>query len=406
MASTSSVIAPESVPPTVAEVTVYEKIIELMNTFKKTHAFRSAIELGVFKAVHGAARSAHDIGARCEVHDSTKLIALLDLLAAEGILKRCTRGEGEEAVILYENNPGADLLLGDEALPNYAAHLGTMLGETQAEMARWANLTEILKTGAVKEKPQQHSHSHGHKSTADDGAEHGEEKKKVRNCHAVDDNDKATTEEEEEWSKLYEMFEGFMRIGFNVVAEKFDFSRFTHVVDIGGGTAQLSRILCRRYKNLNCTNFDLPRMLPCAEKRMAEIGADVADRVRLVGGDCFKDDLPTPVDAVIIANVMHGFDNDELRSQLVQKAHDALSPGGVFIVIEDIINPDHSNESALLWQLSMDVMIASADQGHKHHHTMLTLDGLSGWLKAAGFHRQPQVIPLVGSMQAVIATKA
>ena len=51
---------------------------------------------------------------------------------------------------------------------------------------------------------------------------------------------------------------------FHALAEKFDFSKYQTLCDVGGATGQLSIILANRHPHLHCTTFDLPAVEPIA----------------------------------------------------------------------------------------------------------------------------------------------
>src|SRR5438477_1499751 len=70
---------------------------------------------------------------------------------------------------------------------------------------------------------------------------------------------------------------------FQVLAEKFDFSRYETLCDVGGATGQLSMIVGNRHPHLRCTSFDLPVVEPIA-KRTIEV-AGMSARVTTAGGD-------------------------------------------------------------------------------------------------------------------------
>ena len=59
---------------------------------------------------------------------------------------------------------------------------------------------------------------------------------------------------------------------FHALAEKFDFSRFKTVCDVGGATGQLSIILAQHHAHLTCTSFDLPVVEPIASRCIAASG--------------------------------------------------------------------------------------------------------------------------------------
>ena len=69
-----------------------------------------------------------------------------------------------------------------------------------------------------------------------------------------------------------------------------------------GSFTLLSRIVGKRHPHLSFTSFDLPPVVPLAEKRIQDSG--MQGRIRAVGGDFFKDDLPR-ADVVTMGNILH-----------------------------------------------------------------------------------------------------
>ncbi len=76
---------------------------------------------------------------------------------------------------------------------------------------------------------------------------------------------------------------GFSRLNFELFAERFDFSRFRTLTDIGGATGLLSIEVAKRHPHMECISFDLPQVEPVARKAVAKAGLD--GRVQLVSGD-------------------------------------------------------------------------------------------------------------------------
>ena len=64
---------------------------------------------------------------------------------------------------------------------------------------------------------------------------------------------------------------------FMALAEKFDFSRYETLCDVGGATGQLSIIVAGRHPHLSCTSFDLPVVEPIAQRTIDAAG--MTDRV-------------------------------------------------------------------------------------------------------------------------------
>jgi predicted O-methyltransferase YrrM len=180
---------------------------------------------------------------------------------------------------------------------------------------------------------------------------------------------------------------------FMALAEKFDFSKYETLCDVGGATGQLSIIVADRHPNLRCTSFDLPVVEPIA-KRTIE-GAGLSDRVTAVGGDFFADPLPK-ADVITMGLILHDW-NLENKKHLVKAAYDALPEGGAYIVIENLID-DARRENAFGLLMSLNMLI---EFGDAFDYTGADFDG---WCQEAGFART-EVIPLAGPTSAGIAYK-
>ena len=104
------------------------------------------------------------------------------------------------------------------------------------------------------------------------------------------------------------------------------------LLDLGGGHGLYSVLFCRRYRDLRARVLDLRITVEELEaKRELD---DAYGRVNLEVGDIRTVSLqPCSTDVVLLANVMHHF--DELTNHaLMQRVATALRPGGIVIVIE------------------------------------------------------------------------
>jgi predicted O-methyltransferase YrrM len=180
---------------------------------------------------------------------------------------------------------------------------------------------------------------------------------------------------------------------FHALAQKFDFSSYSTVCDVGGATGQLSMILAQHHQHLTCTSFDLPVVTPIAEKFIAEAG--VADRVKAVSGSFLTDPLPK-ADVITMGLILHDW-NLETKKQLVKAAYDALPEGGAYIVIESLID-DARRENAFGLMMSLNMLIEFGDAFD------YTGADFASWCKEAGFS-SVDVMPLAGPASAGIAIK-
>ncbi|HEY8559262.1 MAG TPA: methyltransferase [Pyrinomonadaceae bacterium] len=128
------------------------------------------------------------------------------------------------------------------------------------------------------------------------------------------------------------------------LAASFDFSRFTRVLDLGGGTGAMSIALCEKLPHLRAIVFDLPENVEKAAEKIHEKNLEA--RIECVPGDILKDDLPENFDVALLANLLAVFDA-ETNKQLFKRLYDRLPPGGAclvsgWILDEDRLAPDIS----------------------------------------------------------------
>ena len=109
---------------------------------------------------------------------------------------------------------------------------------------------------------------------------------------------------------------GLSRINFEAFAEKFDFSKFRTLCDIGGATGLLCIEVAKAHPDLQCISFDLPQVEPIARRHIAAAG--VSDRVRTASGDFFKDPLPK-ADMITMGMILHDW-NLEKKMHLIRAA--------------------------------------------------------------------------------------
>ena len=77
---------------------------------------------------------------------------------------------------------------------------------------------------------------------------------------------------------------------FMELANKFDFSAYESLCDVGGATGQLCAIVAQRHADIRCTSFDLPVVAPIAQSHID--AAVLSHRVTVAGGDFLEDPLP------------------------------------------------------------------------------------------------------------------
>jgi demethylspheroidene O-methyltransferase len=115
------------------------------------------------------------------------------------------------------------------------------------------------------------------------------------------------------------------------VLAAYDFRAHRHLLDVGGGEGSFVSAVARQAPDLRFTLFDLPAVAERANARFALQG--LGSRAQALGGDFFRDELPTGADLVTLVRV--AFDHpDERVLALLRAVRRALPPGGTVLLAE------------------------------------------------------------------------
>jgi hypothetical protein len=332
-------------------------IMQVGTGFWASKTVLSAVELQLFTHLGGDSMTGEAIGERLGLHPRA-IYDFLDTLVALRFLER----EGDGGDGRYRNSAETAAFL-DKRRP---AYIGGILEMFNARLYRfWGDLTEALQTG----KPQ----------------------------NEIKQTGKPMFEELYSDPSRLEQFMGAMQGisagNFHALAEKFDFSKYETVCDVGGATGQLCMVLATHHPHLRCTSYDLPVVTPIAEKTIAAAG--LASRVAASSGDFFADPLPR-ADVITMGLVLHDW-NLERKTHLIRSAYEALPEGGVFIIIENMID-DARRENAFGLMMSLNMLIEFGDAFD------FTGSDFAGWCREAGF-QEIEILPLAGPASAGIAYK-
>jgi hypothetical protein len=152
-----------------------------------------------------------------------------------------------------------------------------------------------------------------------------------------------------------------------------DFSRFSMVTDLGGGSGSLLEQILTANPSLLGTVADRPAVLPEAGKTMEAAG--LADRCTLVECDLFQG-VPAGADAYVLANVLHDWP-DEKALRILENCRTAMKPGTVLLIIEMVVPPGNEPSAAKLLDLEMMVVTGGRERREDEFRKLLDAAGLS-----------------------------
>lgn len=117
--------------------------------------------------------------------------------------------------------------------------------------------------------------------------------------------------------------------------DDYDFSKFSHICDVGGGRGRLLCHVLKENPRLRGTVLERPSVV-AEEDRLWAPKLGVADRCTYTGGDMFE--AVPEADAYFLKWVLHNFDEEECR-QILSTVHQSTPSDGRLFVIETVV-PD------------------------------------------------------------------
>lgn len=307
-------------------------VLDLLEAFRRSKVMFAAVELGVFDCLKRP-MSLETLSSTLGC-DTVAMRDLLDSCVAMGLLQRNDS--------LYANTATASTYLtqdSDRRMTGYIHYSNRVMWKM------WANLEDAIREG-----------SHRWKQTFDfDGPIFS---------HFF--------RTEEAMHEFLMGMHGFGMITSPRVVNAFDLSRFGVIADLGGATGHLAIAACLRYPNMRGVVFDLPHALELARSIVGN--SAVGERIDVVGGDFFADELPT-ADLYALGRIVHDWSEPKIR-KLLQRIYDALPSGGGLLIGEKILWEDRTGPRwALMQSLNMIVCTEGRERTLAEYGELLTSVG-------------------------------
>src|SRR5262245_11196699 len=313
----------------------YLKVSEVVNGFAAARILQLAVELDVFTRLANEAKTAAQLATLIPVHPDA-LERLLDALVAMGFLAK----EAER----FRALPISHTYLARSG-PKYMGHFIQHLAHRWED---WGRLRDAIQSG----KPLRKSDLYTQESPAD-------LELFIRGLHEL-----ALARGDARW-----------------LARAVPLGRCRRLVDVAGGPGTYAALLCRANHELEATVFDLPATLEVTRKILREF--DTTGRVRTLAGDYRSEPIAGgPYDVALLSNVLHAED-EPTNLRLLQKVHDALVPGGILMIKDDVMSPDHTSpENGAVFALEL--LLGTRGKSY-------SFGEISGWMGKAGFQDMVEV---------------
>lgn len=299
----------------------------------QTRSLMVAIRLGIVDAIGTNEMSTADIARSCSL-DANALDMLLRVLVSAGYVSM-GRGSSQRAAVYRLSAIGRQALLPGSTVE--------ARGYVMWNFVQWGlieNLEELLRTG-----------------------------------HGLDLHE--TLRGKQNWQWYQDAMLDLSRLAGPILARLVPVrAGARQLLDIGGAHGLLGAAICRKHPPMRSIVLDLPVAIEHA--RATARRACVDDVVEHRPGNVLKDELPSDMDVVLLANIIHHFTRDD-AIRVLQKARTAMRPGGSIAVWDyDRPSPDAPPElaadaSALYFRLTSTSQVVPGDE-------------YAAWLREAGFN--------------------
>ena len=159
------------------------------------------------------------------------------------------------------------------------------------------------------------------------------------------------------------------------LAQKVDFSKTKHLIDVGGGSGGLAVGICKAYPKIEATVADLPKVVAFSKQFIAEAG--LSKRITTMGVDLLKSEIEGRYDVAVLRALIQVMKPDHAKTVLKKVFH-ALEPGGQIYILGCVL--DNSRLAPTVSMAFSLVFLNVYEEGgaytEKQYHD---------WLKEAGF---------------------
>ena len=177
------------------------------------------------------------------------------------------------------------------------------------------------------------------------------------------------------------------------LAKTVDLKRFKRLLDVAGGSGIYACSIVAHYQSIRAAVFEKRPVDKVAKRSIEKRG--FAQKVEVIAGDMFKQELPGGYDLHLISNVLHDW-NEATVKELLAKSYRALDPRGMLLIHDVHINAEKSGP---LPNAAYSAMLMHSTEGKCY-----STSELYPILEQTGFS-QPKLVPTAADRSVLTATK-
>ncbi len=164
---------------------------------------------------------------------------------------------------------------------------------------------------------------------------------------------------------------GYATLSSMAAVEAYDFTRFTAVVDIGGGHGALMAAILRCSPATRGILFDMPNVIAASRKILEDAG--LSHRCDCIAGDFFTS-VPPGGDAYILSSIIHDWDA-ERSLVILRNCRRAMEVNATLLLVEAVIPPGNAPSFSKWLDLEMLVCFGGWERTEAEYRELLEQAG-------------------------------
>jgi ubiquinone/menaquinone biosynthesis C-methylase UbiE len=176
----------------------------------------------------------------------------------------------------------------------------------------------------------------------------------------------------DEGAIFHQSMSAFSQTINEALVHAYDFSGISTLMDVGGGQGTLLLATLQAHPSMQGILFDHPQTVEGARELIAQAG--LQERCRVMAGDFFVSLPSVGVDACILKQVLHDW-NDQHCLTILSNCRRVLVPGKQLLIAELVLPDSHSPTLGAFLDLEMLLNTYGRERTERQYRTLLEQSG-------------------------------
>ncbi|MBO0799684.1 MAG: methyltransferase [Blastocatellia bacterium] len=155
------------------------------------------------------------------------------------------------------------------------------------------------------------------------------------------------------------------------VAQLYDFSGISKIIDVGGGHGTLITAILQKYPEMTGILFDAPHVAESAREAIASAG--LAQRCEIMGGDFFKS-VPAGCDVYLLRWIIHDW-YDDLALTILRNCRQSMSKESRLLLVEMVLPTGNEFHPGKTMDYIMLLCFAGQERTEEEYERLLRVSG-------------------------------